>query len=134
MFYTKKVSLKKISFISLFFLFLIPTLLDSYVNSKRLNLWEPDDSEHYILKKTQLENCLFTECEFNKNLENLIKNNFLNDDRIIKRTLLDYHPAYSLALLILEKLSFDKYDAFKILNYFGSFLMIYFSLKFCRNF
>ena len=134
MFYTKKVSLKKISFISLFFLFLIPTLLDSYVNSKRLNFWEPDDAEHYILKKTQLENCLFTKCEFNKNAENLIKSNFLNDDRIIKRILLDYHPAYSLALLVLEKLSFDKYDAFKILNYFGSFLMIYFSLKFYRNY
>ena len=134
MFYTKKVSLKKISFISLFVLFLIPTLLDIYVNSKRLNLWEPDDAEHYILKKTQLENCLFTECEFNKNAENFIKSNFLNDDRIIKRILLDYHPAYSLTLLILEKLSFDKYDAFKILNYFGSFLMIYFSLKFYRNY
>ena len=57
----------------------------------------------------------------------------MNDDRIIKRTLLDYHPAYSLAFLILEKLSFDKYDTFKILNYFGSFLMIYFALRFYRN-
>ena len=133
MLYIKKVSLKKTSFIILLFLFLIPTILDSYVNSKRLNLWEPDDASHYVLKKTQLENCLFTECEFNKNAENLIKSNFLNDDRIIKRTLLDYHPAYSLAFLILEKLSFDKYDTFKILNYFGSFLMIYFALRFYRN-
>ena len=97
MLYIKKVSLKKTSFIILLFLFLIPTILDSYVNSKRLNLWEPDDASHYVLKKTHLENCLFTECEFNKNAENLIKSNFLNDDRIIKRTLLDYHPAYSLA-------------------------------------
>ena len=133
MLYIKKVSLKKTSFIILLFLFLIPTILDSYVNSKRLNLWEPDDASHYVLKKTQLENCLFAECEFNKNAENLIKSNFLNDDRIIKRTLLDYHPAYSLAFLILEKLSFDKYDTFKILNYFGSFLMIYFALRFYRN-
>ena len=77
-------------------------------------------------KKTQLKRCFLNECEFNKSVENYINNRFLQDDRIIKRTVIDYHPIYSAALLILEKLSFDQYTSFSILNYLASFLMIFF--------
>ena len=124
----------RLNFLILFLIFLIPTLLDSYVNSKRFSLYEPDDAEHYILKKTQLKNCFLKECEFNKNAEKYIKNEFLDNERIIKRTVLDYHPVYSVALLLLEKLLFDQYLAFTILNYFSSLLMIYFSFKFYNNY
>lgn len=127
-------SIKKINFSFLVLLFLIPTLLDNYINSNRVHLWEPDDAEHYILKKTQLKRCFLNECEFNKSVENYINNRLLQDDRIIKRTVIDYHPIYSAALLILEKLSFDQYTSFSILNYLASFLMIYFSLKFYLNY
>lgn len=130
----KNISNKKKFLLILLTIFLIPTLLDHYVNSKRVSLWEPDDAEHYILKKTQLQYCLIKKCEFNKNVQSYIQDKFLDDDQIIKRSVLDYHPFYSSLLLFLEKIFLDQYIAFKVLNYFASFLMIFFSLNFFKNY
>jgi hypothetical protein len=114
--------------------FFFPTLLDYYVNSERITLWEPDDSEHYILKKTQLKNCLINDCQFNKSADHFIQNKLLTDEIIIKRTVLDYHPAFSAILLLLEQVFWDQYTSFQVLNYISSLLLIYFSYFFFNNY
>jgi len=114
--------------------FLFSTLVDYYANSERFALWEPDDSEHYILKKTQLKNCLINECQFNKSADHFIKNKLLTDEIIIKRTVLDYHPVFSAILLFLEQVFWDQYISFQFLNYVSTLSLIYFSYFFFKNY
>ena len=82
------------------FTFIFPTLSDYFVNLDRVALWEPDDAEHYILKKTQLQNCLIKVCKFNSSADFYVKEGLFDNSIILKRTILDYHPIYTVLLLV----------------------------------
>ena len=65
------------------FTFIFPTLSDYFVNLDRVALWEPDDAEHYILKKTQLQNCLIKVCKFNSSADFYVKEGLFDNSIIL---------------------------------------------------
>ena len=84
---------------------------------------------HYILKKTQLENCFFKECRFNQSFEEYINDGSIDDPRIIKRAVLEYHPFYSLVFTGIDYFINNNYLSFYFISHLASLLFIYFLFK-----
>ena len=101
-------------------------LLNNSVDQKREMPWEPDDVSHYILKKTQINECFFQKCQFNESFQKYLEDEVINDQRIIKRTVLEYHPLYSIIFLSIDKFVKNSYITFNIISIIAStFLLIY---------
>ena len=123
----KYIKLTNFFLISVIFLFSI--FMNYIVEKKREMPWEPDDVSHYILKKTQMENCIINKCKFNQSFENYINDGSIKNQRIIKRTALEYHPLYSLIFLSIDSIIKNSYSTFYIISNIASLLQIIFLFK-----
>lgn len=132
-----KLYIKKYVFISFLFLLLSTVFLSNYINSKRIILYEPDDSYHYSSKAVFLEKCKNKKCFlnnlFSKKQSEILDEELYSIDRQIHRLTQSYHPLYTAILKILIGSNNDSITQQKILNMllgFSIFLSIIFYVNF----
>jgi hypothetical protein len=136
--YIKKFLIRKHIFISILILLLSTIFLNSYITSKRLTPYEPDDSYHYLSKAVFLKNCKNEKCFFEnlflKKQEEKANKSNAKIDRQIHRLTQSYHPLYTAALSYLIKDTNNYLKGHRVMNIFLSFLIFLLVFFYVKNF